>query len=162
MPSQRVFQCRQQCDPLLAQGGKVTANTTKHRHPVFGAEAPGDLLLDFDHPQISLRLVVVKRYGKIEQEPQHGPLPPERRSSRLRAGLCLGRPGARLACSDCLGAAGGGLAWYPSARSSSYRRSKRASTSTSSSCWPNALACSTSAFMFSKSSFIFLAQPCLS
>src|SRR5260221_11489394 len=41
-------------------------------------------------------------------------LPPERRSSRLRAGLCLGRPGARLAGSDCLGAAGGGLAWYAS------------------------------------------------
>jgi hypothetical protein len=31
-------------------------------------------LLHFDHPQISLRLVVVKRDSKIVQEPEHGPL----------------------------------------------------------------------------------------
>src|SRR5205807_4418573 len=37
--------------------------------------------------------------------------PPASRSSRLRAGLCLARPGARLDCSDLLGAGGGGLAW---------------------------------------------------
>src|SRR6266567_5898490 len=40
--------------------------------------------------------------------------PPESRSSRLRAGLCLGRPGARF-----LGGGVGGLAWYPSVRISS-------------------------------------------
>src|SRR5216683_5418782 len=38
-------------------------------------------------------------------------LPPESRSSRLRAGLCLDRPDVRLDGSDWLGARGGGLAW---------------------------------------------------
>src|SRR5438045_3849052 len=55
------------------KGRQVTANTAEHRHSLFGAEAPGDLLLHFDHAQISLGLVVVKRHGKIEQEAQHGP-----------------------------------------------------------------------------------------
>src|SRR5260370_41325366 len=41
-------------------------------------------------------------------------LPPESRSSRLRAGLCLARPDVRLDGSDWLGARGGGLAWYAS------------------------------------------------
>src|SRR5712691_7995202 len=36
---------------------------------------------------------------------------PESRSSRLRAGLCLARPGVRFDSADLLGAAGGGLAW---------------------------------------------------
>ncbi len=58
MTSKRVIKCREQCDPLLAQGREVTADATEHRHPLFGAEAPGDLLLHFDHAQIALRLVV--------------------------------------------------------------------------------------------------------
>ena len=74
MPRQRVIKCREHFDPLLAQGRKVTADATEHRHPVFGTETPGDLLLNFDHPQISLRLVVVKRHGKIEQEAEDRPL----------------------------------------------------------------------------------------
>src|SRR5258708_24439134 len=41
-------------------------------------------------------------------------LPPESRSSRLRAGLCLARPDVRLDGSDWLGARGGGLAWEAS------------------------------------------------
>src|SRR5256714_10284394 len=68
-----MTKCREQCDALLAQGRQVTANTAEHRHSLFGAEAPGDLLLHFDPAQISLGLVVVKRHGKIDQEAQHGP-----------------------------------------------------------------------------------------
>src|SRR2546429_8975174 len=37
-------------------------------------------------------------------------LPCESRSSKLRAGLCFGRPGFRFPCSDFLGGGGGGLA----------------------------------------------------
>src|SRR5581483_8325169 len=33
----------------------------------------------------------------------------EKRSSKLRAGFCLARPGLRLPCSDFFGAGGGGL-----------------------------------------------------
>ncbi len=58
MTSKGVIECRQQLDPLLAQGRQVTADATEHHHPTFGTETPGDLLLHFDHAQISLRLVV--------------------------------------------------------------------------------------------------------
>ena len=58
MTCKGVIECRQQCHPLLAQGGEVTADATEPRHPGLGAEATGDLLLHFDHAQISLRLVV--------------------------------------------------------------------------------------------------------
>src|SRR5260370_41092767 len=78
MTRKGVIERRQQFDPLLAQSRKVTADTAEHGHSLFGAETPGDLLLDFDHAQISLRLVVVKRDRKIEQEAQHGPLAPRK------------------------------------------------------------------------------------
>ena len=55
MPRERVIKCGQHFDPLLAQGRKVTADATEHRHPVFGTETPGDLLLDLHHPDIALR-----------------------------------------------------------------------------------------------------------
>ena len=58
MTSKRVIKCRQQCDPLLAQGREVTADATEHRHPNFRTETARDLLLHFDHPKISLCLVV--------------------------------------------------------------------------------------------------------
>jgi hypothetical protein len=73
MPRDGLTKCPEQCDPLLAQSRQVTADAAEHSHPIFGAEASGDLLLDFDHAQISLRLVVVKWDGKIEQEAQHSP-----------------------------------------------------------------------------------------
>jgi hypothetical protein len=58
MTSKGVIECRQQFDPLLAQGRQVTADATEHHHSNFGTEAARDLLLHFDHAQISLRLVV--------------------------------------------------------------------------------------------------------
>ncbi len=58
MAREGMTKCREQFDPLLAQSRKVTADAAEHRNPIFGAEATRDLLLDFDHAQISLRLVV--------------------------------------------------------------------------------------------------------
>src|SRR6266851_2403358 len=58
MTSKGVIERRQQFDPLLAQSRKVTADAAEHGHSLFGSETPGDLLLDFDHAQIALRLVV--------------------------------------------------------------------------------------------------------
>jgi hypothetical protein len=78
MTSKGVIEGSQQLDPLLAQGRQVTADATEHHYPTFGTETAGDLLLHFDHPKISLRLVVVKRNRKIEQEAQRGPLPRRR------------------------------------------------------------------------------------
>jgi len=72
----------------------------------------------------------------------------------LRAGLCLARPGLRRYGSDFLGGGGGGLAWYPSIKIFSERRSNSARTSRSHACWPKALACSPLVFMSSSRSFI--------
>src|SRR5947199_2688351 len=96
MPRERVIKCGQHFDLLLAQGRKVTADATEHRHPVFGTETPGDLLLDFDHPQISLRLVIVKRHSKIVQEPQHGPLPLRESIQQITSRALFGSPSCWL------------------------------------------------------------------
>src|SRR5437667_11685811 len=69
-----MTKCREQFNFLLAQSRKVTADAAEHGHSMFSAEATGDLLLNFDHAQISLGLVVVKRHSKIVQEPEHSPL----------------------------------------------------------------------------------------
>src|SRR2546427_10455700 len=73
MPRKRVLEGREPCDPLLTEGGEITANATEHRHPLFGAEAARDLLLHFDHAQIPLGEVIGETHGKIVQEAQHGP-----------------------------------------------------------------------------------------
>src|SRR5438034_11478712 len=72
----------------------------------------------------------------------------------LRAGLCLARPGLRRYGSDFLGGGRGGLAWYPSIKIFSERRSNSARTSRSHACWPTALACSPVVLMASSRSFI--------
>src|SRR6266702_5122305 len=92
MPRQRVIKCREQGDALLPQGRKVTADAAKHRYPVFGAEAPGDLLLHFDHAQISLRLIVVKRDRKIVEEAQDHPLSSREAIQQLACRALFGSP----------------------------------------------------------------------
>ena len=46
MTSKGVIKCREQFDPLLAQGRQVPSDTTEHRHPTIRKETAGDLLLD--------------------------------------------------------------------------------------------------------------------
>src|SRR5258708_27502788 len=96
MTRKGVIERRQQFDPLLAQSRKVTADAAEHGHSLFGAETPGDLLLDFDHAQISLRLVVVKRDRKIEQEAQHGPLAPRKSIQQIASRTLFGSPRCAL------------------------------------------------------------------
>src|SRR6266581_7071200 len=103
MTSKGVIECRQQSDPLLAQGREVTADATEHRHPNFRPEAPGDLLLDFNHAKISLRLVVVKRDRKIEQEPEHGPLSPRQSIQQIASRALFGSPRYALGMFRLLG-----------------------------------------------------------
>src|SRR5712691_91669 len=91
-----MTKCREQFDPLLAQSRKVTEDAAEYCHPLFGAEATGDLLLDFDHAQISLRLVVVKRHREIEQEAQHGPLAPRESIQQIASRALFGSPRCSL------------------------------------------------------------------
>ncbi len=96
MTSKSVIERRQQFDPLLAQSRKVTADAAEHCHSLFGAETPGDLLLDFDHPKISLRLVIVKWDRKIVQEPEHGPLAPREAIQQITSRALFGSPWCAL------------------------------------------------------------------
>jgi len=56
---------------LLAHRGEITANATKSRCPVLTTKRSGDLLLDFDHPQIPFGLVIRKGDRQIVQEGEH-------------------------------------------------------------------------------------------
>src|SRR5919108_3992502 len=96
MTSKRVIESREQYHSLLTERGEVTANATEHRHPVFGTETPRDLLLHFDHAQIALRLVIVKRHGKIVQEAQHGPLPSREAIQQIARRALFGSPACAL------------------------------------------------------------------
>src|SRR6266702_2377746 len=74
MTAQRGLQSRKQIHALLAQGRQVASDATKGRCSRFAAERTRDLLLDFDHPNIPLGLVIVKRHDEAVQEGQHSRL----------------------------------------------------------------------------------------
>ena len=120
-----------------------------------GTERPRNFLLDFDHAQTALRLVVIKRHGKIMQEaegflaipiesiqqiPGRGlfhPLVP-RRQRNLRVEL------------------------KPFPDESTVLEMEVRPFPTSSCVWPACRACMTSSFISRSRSFIFLAHGCLS
>jgi hypothetical protein len=56
---------------LLAGGRDVAAHGQERLGPGQRAPAAGNLLLQLDHAQIPLGLVVVERHPKVVQEPQH-------------------------------------------------------------------------------------------
>lgn len=58
MPTESRFESRKPGDPLFVQGGEVRTNVTKHHGPFLSAEAAGNFLLDFDHAQVPLGLIV--------------------------------------------------------------------------------------------------------
>ena len=64
-------QDRQGVDAVLSGGGKVGAHEQERVGALHGAPAARDLLLELDHAEIPLSLVVVKRHPHIVQEPQH-------------------------------------------------------------------------------------------
>ncbi len=55
---------------LLAQRRKIAANVTKSRRAARCAKGPRTLLLDFDHAQVTLGLLVRKRDGEVIQKGQ--------------------------------------------------------------------------------------------
>src|SRR5438034_2915845 len=99
MSAQRGLQSGEQVRALLAQGGQVTTNAAEGNHSRFTAERARDLLLHFDHANISLGLVIVKRHSEVFQEGKHcffAHLKPIKQVDRRMALACrLGWPGAR-------------------------------------------------------------------
>src|SRR5512135_3088164 len=74
MTKQGSLQGGKQRHALLAQGGQVATNASKRLCASPSSEAARDLLLDFDHAQISFRLVVIKRDTQVFQKRQNGVL----------------------------------------------------------------------------------------
>ncbi len=71
MPTQSSLQSGKQGHPLLAQGRQVATNAAEGQNSGFRAEGARNLLLHFDHPNVALGLIIVKRHGEIFQEGQH-------------------------------------------------------------------------------------------
>lgn len=55
---------------LLTSSREVASDTTEATSAVRRAEAAGDFLLEFDHPQITFRAVVIERHTGIRQKAQ--------------------------------------------------------------------------------------------
>ena len=68
MTKQSRLQCGKQRQILLAQGGQIATNASKDLSAKQGSEASGNLLLNFDHAQIPLGLIVIKRHPQIFQK----------------------------------------------------------------------------------------------
>ncbi len=68
MTRQSHLQRRQERKPLFAQGRQIATNPAKGAGTRQAAEAPGDLLLHFEHAQIALGQIVVKVHPQILQE----------------------------------------------------------------------------------------------
>jgi len=54
-----------QVQALLAQRRQVAADVAEGDGPRFAVEGARDLLLNFDHPNVTLRLVLVKRHDEV-------------------------------------------------------------------------------------------------
>jgi hypothetical protein len=55
---------------LLAGSGENSPQGDEGLGPGVGAEAPGDFLSDFHHPQIAFCLIIRERDGGIREEAQ--------------------------------------------------------------------------------------------
>jgi hypothetical protein len=96
MSSQGLFESRKHRKPLLAQGREIAADATEASETLFGAEATGDLLLDFDHAQIALCLVVAKGHSEIDQERQHLPFVLRKPIQQIASGMLFGVSSTRF------------------------------------------------------------------
>jgi hypothetical protein len=72
MTKQSGLQGGKQRHVLLAQGGQVATNASKGLCASERAETARNLLLDLDHAQIPLGLIVVKRDTQVSQESPDG------------------------------------------------------------------------------------------
>src|SRR6266849_4713042 len=72
MADQSLFQGREHRHALFAQRREIAADARKGLSPHHRTETARDFLLNFDHPNVSLREGVVKRHSEVLQEGQHG------------------------------------------------------------------------------------------
>ncbi len=63
--------------PLLAHRGEIAADPTKGGRPLLAAKGARNLLLDFEHAQITLRLIVGEGHPQVLHKCQHLLGPPQ-------------------------------------------------------------------------------------
>jgi len=88
---------------LLSYSREVAANTTKHGDTLLTAKAARDFLLDLDHPQVTLGLVVIKGTRKIVQEAQHRLLLLREAVQQIASRILFGSPWFALVVLGLLG-----------------------------------------------------------
>ena len=71
MTKKGVLQGGEQIKPLFAQRRQVRAKTAKDLSSLRCAEATRDLLLHFEHPNVSLGLRIIKGDSQVVQEGEH-------------------------------------------------------------------------------------------
>src|SRR6476660_8681470 len=71
MADQGLFQSSQHSETLLAQRREITSDAAECLSASRRAETAGNLLRDFDHPNIALREAIVERHSEVVQEQQH-------------------------------------------------------------------------------------------
>jgi hypothetical protein len=71
MADQGLFQSSQHSQTLLAQRQEIASDAAEGLSARSRAEVAGDLLLYFDHPQVTFGEAVVERHDEVVQEGQH-------------------------------------------------------------------------------------------
>src|SRR6266567_3682140 len=74
MTKKSLLQGGEHIETLFAQRRQVRAKTAKDLGSPRRAEAARDLLLHFEHPNVSLGLGIVERHAQIVQKGQHSVL----------------------------------------------------------------------------------------
>ena len=72
MTGQRGQDCLERIDSLLFGGTDVRHDIQIVLSTGFASETSGNLAFDFDHANIPLRLIIVKRNGKVQYEAADG------------------------------------------------------------------------------------------
>lgn len=57
---------------MLARGREIAPYPTEGARAVRRSETAADLLLQFDHPQISFRAIIIERHSKVGHKAQNG------------------------------------------------------------------------------------------
>ena len=92
MVPQSRLHSRKQRESLFAQARQVGTNAIKRDGTFITAKGARDFLLDFDHLNIVLGEVVVKRHVEIVQESENRVLMLTQTTQHIPSGMLLGLP----------------------------------------------------------------------
>ncbi len=71
LPDEAGFERSEELDALLVTCGQIAPEPAERLSASRGAERAGDLVLDLEHPQVTLRLVLIEGDGQVVEEGEH-------------------------------------------------------------------------------------------